>query len=767
MNLKSLNDAITTNQNNAIAMSRLWMNHSWRIADENIALLNARTNKASTFKWSPDTKPLEAWTNYATDAAQRSVLLLDVLRQRGNTFNERTGKDIPPALDFKYHVVMDGRSLPRPVNYSLVVITPPEGVTIDPARRPFMIIDPRAGHGAGIGGFKPESQVGDAFHHGHAVYFVVFRQMPESGQTIADVRDAEAAFVKEIRRRHGQAEKPIIIGNCQGGWASMLLAASHPDEVGPIAINGAPMSYWAGTTGKNPMRYTGGQVGGVWPAMLMADLGNGVFDGSMLVQNFEKLNPANTHWSKLYNLYSRVDTEAERFLEFEGWWSSFFMMNEEEIRWIVENLFVGNRLSHGQAMLGDERIDLKKIHSPIIVFASHGDNITPPPQALNWIADTYHDVNEIKARGQRIVYLLHPTIGHLGIFVSAKVAGREHEAITDTMRAIEALPPGLYELELEQGEDRLHIKFAPRSVDDILKLDDGRNDEEMFSAVANISEVNATLYEKLVRPLVRSVVTEKTAKQFFATRPMRQERVAYSDLNPLMQPVKELAEQVRADRKPVQADNPFLAMEHLVSESIEQSWNVFRDVRDAMHEMTFHMIYSSPFMRMIGAEGLAKRHEAVADNLLDLPEVRDALEHLEDGGEAEGAIRMLELLSGARGYVRRTRLERELQIFATEEPFSSMDEAKRAKLIHAQSLVVQFAPEKAKDSLPRLLDTPEERERALDLVMRVAGPIETMNPKALALYREFEVMLGRKPAETKPTGTPNSAPEAEVMQKSA
>ena len=762
MNFQSLNDAITINRNNTIALARLWMNHSSRIADENLALVNARSTKAAAFKWPDDTNLWDAWIAYATDAAQRGILFLDVLRQRGNTFNEASGKDIPPALDFQYDAVIDGRSLPKPVNYSLVVITPPEGVTIDPDRRPFMIVDPRAGHGAGIGGFKPESQVGDAFQNGHAVYFVIFRQWPEPGQTLADVRDAEAAFLKEIHRRHPQAEKPVVIGNCQGGWGCMLLAASHPDDVGPIAINGAPMSYWAGKSGKNPMRYTAGQVGGVWPAMLMADLGNGVFDGSLLVQNFENLNPANTHWLKLYNLYSKVDTEAERFLEFERWWSGFFMMNEEEIRWIVENLFVGNRLAHGHAYFGDERIDLKNIHSPIIVFASHGDNITPPPQALNWIADTYHDVNEIKARGQRIVYLLHPTIGHLGIFVSAKVAGREHEAITDTMRAIEALPPGLYELDLEQGEDRLHVKFTPRSIDDIMRLDDGRGDEEMFAAVAKISEVNATVYENLVRPLVRALVTDQTAKQFFAAQPMRTERVAFSDLNPMMLPVKELAGRTRAERKPVQPDNPFLAMEHLLSDSIEQSWNFYRDVRDAMHEGMFHMIYSSPFMQLVGAQGLAARHEATADNLLDLPEVRDALDHVEDGGEAEGAVRMLELLSGARGYVRRTRLERELQLFATEEPFSAMNEEKRAKLIHAQSLVVQFAPAKAKESLPRLLKTPEERERALDLVMRVAGPVETMNPKALALYREFEVMLGRKPAMPSDLSS-----DTEAMRKSA
>lgn len=745
MDSKAATDTLTESFENGSAVARLLSDHAKHITDEHLKLLSARASKASSvFKFSPDTKPFEAWLNYMTDAAQRWALTLDVLRQRGNAFNQQVENDIPPVLDFDYELVIDGRSFPKPVNYSLVVITPPKGVSIDPARRPFMIVDPRAGHGAGIGGFKPESQVGEAFEEGHAVYFVIFRQWPEPGQTLADVRDAEAAFLDEIRRRHPNAEKPVIIGNCQGGWGCMLLAASHPDKVGPIAINGAPMAYWAGTNGKNPMRYTGGLVGGVWPAMLMADLGNGVFDGSLLVQNFENLNPANTYWRKLYNLYSKVDTEGDRFLEFERWWGGFFMMNEEEIRWIVENLFVGNRLAHGQAYFDDERIDLKNIRSPIIVFASHGDNITPPQQALNWIADVYHDVNEIKARGQRIVYLLHDTIGHLGIFVSAKIAGREHEAITDTMRAIEALPPGLYEMVLEQGDDRLHIKFAPRTVDDILKLDDGRKDEEMFAAVARLSEVNATVYDNLIRPFVRAAADQQSAKQFFNTRQMRVERSSLSDRNPFMAQVKSLAEQARAERKPVTPDNPFLAMEQLVADNIEQSWNLFRDVRDAMQEATFHMIYGSPFMRMIGAQGLADRAEASAENLLMLPEVRAALDHIENGGEAEGTVRMLELLSGARGYVRRSRLERELQIFATEEPFASMNEAERARLIHEQALVVQFAPEKAKASLPRLLDGPKERERALDLVMRVAGPIDTMHPNALALYQQFEVMLGRR-----------------------
>jgi hypothetical protein len=65
-----------------------------------------------------------------------------------------------------------------------------------------MIIDPRAGHGAGIGGFKSDSEVGVALKAGNPVYFVTFRPEPEPGQTIGDVTEAEAAFVAEILRRH-------------------------------------------------------------------------------------------------------------------------------------------------------------------------------------------------------------------------------------------------------------------------------------------------------------------------------------------------------------------------------------------------------------------------------------------------------------------------------------------------------------------------------------------------------------------------------------
>jgi pimeloyl-ACP methyl ester carboxylesterase len=198
------------------------------------------------------------WQDYLIDAGQRALLFWDIMREAGNNFVAHEEAGCPPVLVFRYETVLDGRSLPRPVNYALVRILPesdmaePGMAVPDPALRPFVIIDPRAGHGAGIGGFKSDSQVGVALRRGHPVYFVIFFRDPVAGQTILDVTAAEAAFLRQVAALHPAAPKPVVIGNCQGGWATMMLGAAAPDEVGALVLNGAPLSYWAGERGAEP-----------------------------------------------------------------------------------------------------------------------------------------------------------------------------------------------------------------------------------------------------------------------------------------------------------------------------------------------------------------------------------------------------------------------------------------------------------------------------------------------------------------------------------
>jgi len=672
------------------------------------------------------------WVAYAVDAAQRAVLFWDTIRRRGNNFVEHETRGLPPVLHFAYETVIDGRSLERPVNYALVRIVPPAGLTVDPKRRPYLIIDPRAGHGPGIGGFKDDSQVGVALREGHPVYFVIFFPEPESGQTLLDVCEAEKGFVRKVRDLHPDSPKPAIVGNCQGGWAAMMLAAADPDDTGPIVINGAPMSYWGGAwrdgDGDNPMRYAGGMLGGTWLASLCSDLGNGVFDGAYLVQNFEYLNPANTFWDKYYHLYAHVDTEPPRFLDFERYWGGFYLMNREEIEWITRNLFVGNRLWNGATRSKTGKfLDLREIRAPIILFASMGDNITPPQQAFNWVADVYGSTEEIKARGQVIVGLLHEDVGHLGIFVSGKVARKEYTQIVSVLKSIELLAPGLYAMEIHErdvdGTVRYDVEFHEQKLEEVAARLNRyrREDEKPFEAVAEVSEFIQRAYELFLQPLVQAMTNDFTAQFQRRFHPMRLQRWAFSDFNPWLSWLASAAQAVKSQRQAIDGNNAVVRLEKVGAAVISASLEYHRALRDASTEATFFELYGSVFSLCIVDKRAGEQHRADAFvDARELPFVRAALESIERGGYAEALARVACLLARRGGPVHLSNVEAGQEVLADYREFlPAIPPDAWRRLAGEQDIVVRYEPEKALDTLPLLLGKRADRERLVALLQRL------------------------------------------------
>ena len=690
--------------------------------------------------------PMQAATDtveYLIDASQRAVLFWDTMREAGNSFAEHEAAGCPPVLIFDYEMVVDGRTLPRPCNYALVRITvPADYPPTDPKLRPFVIIDPRAGHGAGIGGFKSDSQVGVALRRGHPVYFVIFFRDPEPGQTILDITRAEAIFLEHIHEAHPQAPKSVVIGNCQGGWAVMMLGASQPDLTGALVLNGAPLSYWAGERGRNPMRYLGGLAGGSWPSALMADLGHGRFDGANLVLNFESLSPGNTWFKKYYNLFQKADTEAERFLEFERWWGGYFLMNRDEIRWIVENLFIGDKFARGEISAGAGTVfNMRAVRCPIIVFASAGDNITPPGQALRWIADVYRDEQEIKTLGQTIVYLMHDDIGHLGIFVSGAVALKEHSEIAELLGLIDSLAPGLYEMQIvrETADNGWQVELVERTMDDI-RARSGDATNEAFPEVAKISQLNQSVYDLFMAPLVRPWANERSAELRRQMHPLRLRRTLVSDRNPALGQLSEAARQVKAHRRKARPDNPYLAVEQGMADAIERSIDTWRDWRDAWTETAFHATYG--WLAAWGIAGTEASAPAEAQVPAEAPEVRAALGRIEAGGFAEAVVRMMILLAQARGAVRRSRLARSNALMQSEPPFDVMTAEARQTVIREQTVIVSMAPAEALATLPRLLAKAADRRRAMALVAAVAGPEAELGDAAQAMLAQQRNVLG-------------------------
>ncbi len=244
------------------------------------------------------------------------------------------------------------------------------------------------------------------------------------------------------------------------------------------------------------------------------------------------------------------------------------VLNAEEMQFIADELFIGNKLAAAEVLASDgSRIDLRNIRSPIIVFCSKADNITPPPQALDWILDLYDSVDDIRTHGQTIVYAVHESIGHLGIFVSGSVAKKEHDEFASNIDLIDVLPPGLYE-----------AVMTPSNPDDTsADLIDGRLSRPLRSRGsrrhpgpwrqrrggrpevrhgARVSEeINLGLYRTFVQPWIWLWANEGFAEWTRRAHPLRLQYEMFSPANPFMRPLLSTLDTVRNNRQPVSNDN--------------------------------------------------------------------------------------------------------------------------------------------------------------------------------------------------------------------
>jgi pimeloyl-ACP methyl ester carboxylesterase len=708
---------------------------------------------------------------YMVDSGQRTVLFLDVMRRRGVQYREHLAETAPNVLNYSVELIMDGRKLEHPVNYALVRVIPPQDVEIDLNRRPFIVIDPRAGHGPGIGGFKADSEIGVAMKADHPCYFIGFLPEPMPGQTIETIARAEAQFIEKVTALHPGADgKPCVIGNCQAGWAVMILASLRPELFGPIIVAGAPLEYWAGVHGKYPMRYSGGLLGGSWLTALTSDLGGGKFDGAWLVQNFESQNPSNTLWTKQYNVFSKVDTEADRYLEFERWWGGHVNLNAEEIQFIVDELFVGNNLAAGRIKMSDgTAVDLRNIKSPIVVFCSQGDNITPPQQALGWILDLYADVDEIRAHGQTIVYTVHETVGHLGIFVSAGVAKKEHSEFSSNIDLIDVLPPGLYEATFEaRSADTANadlvvgqwvMRCEQRTLEDIRAMGgNSPEDERRFATAARVSEINLTAYRKFVQPWIKSMVTPQMADLMRNRHPLRVQYEAFGGDNSMMKAVEPAAEKVREHRKPAASDNPFVVFQETMSKQIVSALDKWRDSQEALSEALFLSVYGSPALQAavgIDPQSTPSRKLEMSAPYRERLEARIAelKSQICHGGLREATIRGLLYVGMARGMVDERSLEA-LRRVRRNDGGTRLTLTQFKTMVREQFFMLLLDQDAALAAIPKLLpESADERHAGLAAIREVLSASAEISGEVARRLKQVGQLFG---------GATSSVPEGQA-----
>ena len=307
------------------------------------------------------------------------------------------------------------------------------------------------------------------------------------------------------------------------------------------------------------------------------------------------------------------------------------------------------------------------------------------------------------------------------------------------MDLIDLLPPGLYEAVITAVDDKVAhadlvqgdylFTLESRSLDDIKAL--GGNDLEddlRFATAARVSEINRGLYDAFLRPFVLRTVTEQGAALSRALHPHRLQYEVFSDKNPLMGPLAAAAQAVREDRHPVSANNPFLALERMASDTIVNTLNAWTYARDMLVESLFLNTYGSPLLQAavgLRADPHAQRRRVARDLSREAAANRMAAElqqKLDQGGLAEALLRALIHVRGPE----RTFDERGFRAFeeirAAQPEAERMPRATLKSAMREQAFLMGLNEERALAAIPALLpDDARRRQAAKTALLRILG----------------------------------------------
>jgi hypothetical protein len=406
------------------------------------------------------------------------------------------------------------------------------------------------------------------------------------------------------------------------------------------------------------------------------------------------------------------------------------------------------------------------------VLCSRGDDISPPQQALDWILDLYDHENEVIANGQTIVYTVHERIGHLGIFVSGKVASKEDKKLFEFMNMIDSLPPGLYEAVItEVGDEvdnrqpinsRYRFSLQPRTLGDIRALGgNDAQDELRFATVRAVSEVNLGLYRTFVSPIVKNLVTEQSAGLLRELHPSRLRFEIFSDKNPWMAPVRSWADSIRVHRQSVSGENPFLRIEQTASDWIVKWLDAFTDARDATVEGIFMATYGSPLLQALaglrGDGAQTRRHiERELAREAAIERTRAELERrIEQASPIEAALRALI-------YVRHPQQSFDERSFKMlKEINSELPETERIslarfkKMMKEQSLILVQEQQRAVAAIPMLLPAGRgERSSLLEIIRQVANSDGALPQESKRRLAHVETLFGEPKLKSLPLVAP-------------
>ena len=231
-----------------------------------------------------------------------------------------------------------------------------------------------------------------------------------------DVDDSLGSILDAAEALGGRVH---LIGLCQGGWESAMVAALHTESVASLTLVAAPIDFHAGEGALRP-------VVDAMPMATYAALvasGAGVMRGELISTGFDNLLPLDRYLGKSLRIWRHLDDPdwMARFHRLEDWYRCPKDLPGPMYLRAVRELFKHNLLVEGRFVALGRPVDLSAISCPLALVTGTRDHITPPAQTRAILEEvtssTTLDV-EVDA-------------GHVGTFMGREVLRDRWPAVLD------------------------------------------------------------------------------------------------------------------------------------------------------------------------------------------------------------------------------------------------------------------------------------------------------------------------------------------------
>ncbi len=203
-----------------------------------------------------------------------------------------------------------------------------------------------------------------------------------------------------------------LVGLCQGGWMSAMLAARYPQKVQALVLAGSPIDTQAGDgplvrmVHESPMSFYEELVA----------TGGGLMPGRYMLAGWKNMHPEQHYVQEHIDLYEHIDDPAwlHKAEAFDRWYENPLDLPGRWYLQVIDELFKHNKLAHGRFVGLGRKLQLAAVECPLYLLAGESDDITGRDQVF---------AAEGLMRARTVEKKVVPG-GHVGLFMGARTLGQ-------------------------------------------------------------------------------------------------------------------------------------------------------------------------------------------------------------------------------------------------------------------------------------------------------------------------------------------------------